>query len=71
MGAQPFDDVQKGAYGKDLFYLVDSGLTRLELTILGLQESEQVARVWEWVQGMEKDNPSFVKAIGNSPPPPL
>jgi hypothetical protein len=56
-------DSQKGPNGKHLYQCADAGINALENAIVGLQESQQAKKIWDWVQTMEKDNPSFVKAI--------
>jgi murein L,D-transpeptidase YcbB/YkuD len=53
-------------YSKGLYDSVNSGLDTLEMQLLNLQNSEQVRRVWDWVQSLDKSNPTFVNAVVKS-----
>lgn len=63
INAMLFKTSDNSSYTVHAFRAVDSSLTTLEEGMLTLSESEQVIAIWEWLQNIEKDNPSFVTHV--------
>lgn len=63
---QTLYDTQRHIYGQTIYETVCRGIVTLENTIKSMRESEKLNAIWDWVQSMEKSNPTFTSAVMSS-----
>ena len=59
-------DQDTDGYSRSAYRAVDRSLVALEASITTLHEEEQVRAIWEWLESIGKENPTFASAIGRS-----
>ena len=59
-------DQDTDGYSRSAYRAVDRSLVALEASITTLHEEEQVRVIWEWLESIGKENPTFASAIGRS-----